>query len=249
MPRPDTPLAQWFADLTRDLRAKPTVEATLDQACRVAVSTIDHCQSAGVSLVERRGQVTTAAATDDLAQKAHEIQHELGEGPCMDALWKEQLVGVDDLVTEQRWPRFVERGVALGIRSSLSFQLFTHEDTLGALNLFAERPHAFGSDAREIGLVLAAHAAVALADARNQAQLSEAISTRQRIGEAIGILAERYNITTRDAFSVLAQASQNHNVRLRDLAARLVVSEDDAREKAPGDLATDRDAGPPGPSL
>ena len=234
MPRPDTELAQWFAELARDLHARPTVEATLDQACLVAVDTIDHCQSAGVSLIRRGGEVDTAAATDAVAKTIHEIQHEVGEGPCMDALWEQQIVQVDDLTREPRWPRFTERAVATGVCSTLSFQLFTHEDSLGALNLFSKQANAFDAGARDVGLVIAAHVAVALAEARDQAQLSEAILTRQRIGEATGILAERHNLTTRAAFGMLAQASQNHNVKLRDLAERLVTSEDDARP-GPGD--------------
>jgi Response regulator with putative antiterminator output domain len=233
--RPDTDLAHWFAELARDLQSRPTIEATLEQACHVAVATIDHCHAAGVSLIRRGGGVETAAATDQSAQKIHEIQHTLGEGPCLDALWEEQIVQVDDLTRERRWPRFTKEAVATGVSSSLSFQLFTHEDTLGALNLFSKQPNVFTAESRDIGLLLAAHAAIALADARDQAQLSEAIETRQRIGEATGILAERHNLTTRAAFGMLAQASQNHNIKLRELAERLVASEDKARPQPGGD--------------
>lgn len=228
-PDPDTGLAQWFAEIARDLQARDGVDETLQQVCRLAVSTIDGCESAGVSLIHRGGRIDTPAASDSTAREIHELQTQLGEGPCLDAIWDKFIVQIDDLTVEKRWPRFAARAVEAAVRSTLSFQLFTHEYTLGALDLFSSELHAFDADAREIGRILAAHAAVASAEAREQAQLSQAIVTRQRIGEATGILAERHNITTDSAFRLLARASQNHNIKLRELAERLVTSEDNAR--------------------
>jgi GAF domain-containing protein len=128
-----------------------------------------------------------------------------------------------------RWPRFASRASVLGVGSMLCFQLFTHHDTLGALNLFSDRPHAFGADDRELGLIFASHAAVALAGARADAHWAEAVHSRQRIGEATGILSERYAITTSAAFTMLARASQEHNIKVRELAYRLVATENHNR--------------------
>jgi hypothetical protein len=85
------------------------------------------------------------------------------EGPCLDSVWEQRTVRIEDMRTEQRWPRFAAEAVPLGVLSSLSFQLFVEGDDLGALNLYARAPHAFGEESEDVGLVLAAHAAVALA--------------------------------------------------------------------------------------
>lgn len=106
----------------------------------------------------------------------------------------------------------------LGIGSALGFLLFTEEDELGALNLYSERAGEFTERSEQVGWLLASHAAVAFASARSDAQLREAMATRQEIAEAMGILMERYKVTERDAFAMLVKSSQNRNVKLREIA-------------------------------
>ncbi|GAA4216898.1 GAF and ANTAR domain-containing protein [Actinocatenispora rupis] len=224
-------LAALFAGMARDLLARHGVEATLEETCRLAAATIDGCDSAGVSMVHRDGHIDTPAASSEVAGIAHDIQYELHEGPCLDTIWEHDTVRIDDLATERRWPAFAAKAVEVGVGSMMCFRLFTERDTLGALNLFAARPRAFDEESREIGSIFAAHVAVALSAERTKAQLTEAFYTRQRIGEAAGILAERHQMTTADAFQMLAEASQHHNIKLRDLAERLVADENRARAR------------------
>ena len=105
--------------------------------------------------------------------------------------------------------------------SSLSLQLFVEGDNLGALNLYARQPHAFGEESEDVGLLLAAHAAVAVAGARAEEHLRRAVDSRDLIGQAKGILMERYKITADQAFQVLARVSQQTNRRLADVADEL----------------------------
>src|SRR3712207_9089476 len=88
------------------------------------------------------------------------MQDAVQEGPCLDAVWEHETVRIDDMRTDTRWPRFAAEAAALGVLSSLSLQLFVEGDNLGALNLYARQPHAFGEESEDVGLVLAAHAAV-----------------------------------------------------------------------------------------
>lgn len=104
----------------------------------------------------------------------------------------------------------------------LGFQLFNLQEGLGALNPYSSRPGAFTEHTEHVGWVFATHAAVAFASARNDEQLHEAIDTRQRIGRAVGILVERYEISEDQAFEVLKESSQRRNVKLRDVAFQLV---------------------------
>ena len=111
------------------------------------------------------------------------------------------------------------QGARAGNRQRLrGFLLFTEEDKLGALNLYSERAGAFTERSEQVGWLLASHAAVAFASARTDAQLQEAMATRQDIAEAMGILMERYKVTERQAFAMLVKASQNRNIKLREIA-------------------------------
>jgi hypothetical protein len=67
-------------------------------------------------------------SSDDRASRADQLQHELEQGPCLDAIWKQETFQIDDMTADERYPRW-SRAVAeqAGIRSSLSLQLFTDE--------------------------------------------------------------------------------------------------------------------------
>ncbi|HVX47114.1 MAG TPA: GAF and ANTAR domain-containing protein [Mycobacteriales bacterium] len=226
----DLNLAEWFAEMARHLLSRDDVADTLNETCRLAVAAITHCQEAGISQVHRGQRIDTPAATNQIVADLHILQYELNDGPCMEAAWEEQTVHIQDMNTDERWPRFARAAAGRGVQSMLCFQLFTDDDTFGALNLFSDTPHAFDEYDNEVGLIFASHAAVALAEAQTQAGLKAAIITRQQIGEAVGILSERHNITTAQAFSLLAQASQHRNTPLRDIAARLVETENANRK-------------------
>jgi GAF domain-containing protein len=131
---------------------------------------------------------------------------------------------VDNLEDEQRWPKYRARALELGIRSSMSFQLFTDGRNLGALNLYSQQPHAFDEDAEQIGLLFAAHAAIALRGEQRETELQKAVRSRDTIGVAKGILMERYKVTDDQAFGMLVRISQHEHIKLLDVAAFLARS-------------------------
>jgi transcriptional regulator with GAF, ATPase, and Fis domain len=139
----------------------------------------------------------------------------------MDAVWEQRVVRVDDLSVEDRWPQFVEQAAALGVGSMMCFQLFVTGDRLGAFNMYSRTAGAFGTDSEEIGEMLAAHAAVALAGAEHEQNLRAGMSSRDVIGQAKGILMERYKLTADQAFGVLTRVSQELNRKLVDIAGEL----------------------------
>jgi AmiR/NasT family two-component response regulator len=122
------------------------------------------------------------------------------------------------MTVETRWLQFTRQAAQLGVLSMLSFQLFVQRDNLGALNLYAEHADAFDDKSEQVGLVFAAHAAVAMSDALQRQQLTTALGTRDLIGQAKGILMERYKLTSDQAFALLARASQESNTKLADVA-------------------------------
>jgi GAF domain-containing protein len=150
------------------------------------------------------------------------LQEQFNEGPCLDAAVKDLVVRTEDFQTESRWPQY-SRGVCdLGVRSSISFKLYTGERTAGALNVFSRSPHTFDADAEVIGSILAAHAAAAILASRDSQQLQAALLSRDLIGQAKGILMERFTIDAIGAFEMLRKLSQQMNVRLAEIAQRVV---------------------------
>lgn len=218
--RPDD-LATALARMARDLLTQETVQQTLDRILAYAVALVDGCERAGVLAVES-GALRTVAATDDVAAESDRIQVDLGEGPCLDStLRDERVYRIADMATDVRWRRYAPRAHELGIGSAMGFLLYTHEHNLGALNLYGSGRAVFTEQSEHIGWLLASHAAVAFASARSDAQLQQAITSRQEIGEALGIVMERHKVTEQEAFALLRRRSQDRNVKLRDLARQL----------------------------
>lgn len=223
------PSSEWaeFSDTARALFAAGGVDETLARIVGFAVSTIEGCDYAGIFLIHD-DVVTTPVHTDQIVAEADAIQHATGEGPCLDAITHGSVFYADDLVEAPRWPNFGPRATELGMRSLLAIPLL-EDGTLGALNLYAGYPNAFGAVDRARGLLLASLAALAFSTAkdhedeeRRAASLHAALATREMIGQAQGILMERERITGDQAFDLLRQASQHLNIKLREVAETLI---------------------------
>jgi GAF domain-containing protein len=220
-PSPTDELAETFAEIARTLRAERSVQATLERIVELAAKTIDGCDHAGVTFVER-GRMHTPAASDDVPGLVDAVQYETGEGPCLDAIREHEVFQTDDLAEEPRWPGFSRRAAeASGVASILSYRLFIEADTMGALNLYSRQKAAFDVEDRAVGSIFAAHAAVALSAARQQEQLEQAIQTRDLIGQAKGILMARQHVSADEAFEMLRRGSQRLNLKLREVARQV----------------------------
>jgi GAF domain-containing protein len=223
---PDNVLADSFAAVARVLQAEVDPQRTQERITAIATKVINGCDHAAISVVKRRGVITTVAPTDETPGQVDAIQYQTREGPCLDAIAEHEVFHTDDLDQERRWPAFSPRAVAeTGVRSMLSFRLFVQDDTIGALNLYSRTPSAFDVHARAVGAVLAAHAAIALDAAREKEHgqdLEQALLTSRRIGVAMGVLMGRGNLTEDQAFAQLSEASQHLNVKVRDLAQQVI---------------------------
>ncbi|GAA3227053.1 GAF and ANTAR domain-containing protein [Oerskovia jenensis] len=220
---PATTIESSVAAAARALAEEPSLQETLDRTVELAVAMVDGCDAAGISLVTRKGTIETPAASHELARRGDELQYELNEGPCLDAIRETDLVRTNDLGAEPRWQRWADRvHDELGVRSMLCVQLFTSETSHGALNLYSRSEGAFPATTLSIVSTFAAVAAAALTAARTEEQLTSAVQTRTVIGQAQGILMERYQLSAQRAFSVLSRVSQDSNVKLYDLARQIV---------------------------
>ncbi|MGC2655860.1 MAG: GAF and ANTAR domain-containing protein [Mycobacterium sp.] len=215
-------LATRMADLARSFAGPQKVSEVLAGVTTAAVELIPNAETAGVLLMAKGGKFESLEGTSQLIYELDELQERHGNGPCIDAAVDQLIVRVDDFQTDQRWPGYNEAVCQTGVRSSLSFKLYTGSRTAGALNIFSLKPNAFDQESEAIGSVLAAHAAAALIASRHGEQLQSALTTRDVIGQAKGIIMERYNVDAIRAFEMLRQLSQSMNTRLADIAQRVV---------------------------
>jgi transcriptional regulator with GAF, ATPase, and Fis domain len=214
-------LASTLSDLARSLHQERGVEDTLRGIVFAAVDTVPGAQEAALSVIEGRRRVQTQAGTADLVHAVDQVQYDTGEGPCLSSLYQQRTVRLSNMLTERRWPRFTGRAAELGVGSMLSFQMYVERDNLGALNLYSRDTEAFTDESEQVGLLFATHAALAMADARNQERLHRAMEVRDLIGQAKGILMERHKLTGDQAFTLLVRASQNTNRKLIEIARYL----------------------------
>lgn len=195
---------------------------TLERIAAMAVDLIDSCDVAGVCVL-RPGRNDTCAHTHASVQVMDDLQHDLAEGPSMDRPATADVVAVDDLTRDAPWPRWANEVVGrTGVRSYLGFRLFVEDDSIGMLNLYAYEPHAFDHEDQLDGLVAAAHASVALSATVRHDQMHTALTSRQLIGEATGILRERFALTSDQAFAVLKRLSSQQNIKLFVVAQHVV---------------------------
>jgi GAF domain-containing protein len=204
-----------------------SVHNTLEQVVAVAVHTIEGCDYAGLFLLEE-GVVVTPVHTDPIVDEIDTMQRDSGEGPCLDAITDRVMVYAEDLHSDDRWPNFGPLAAERSIRSVLALPLTTN-GAAGAVNLYARYPSAFGVVDRAKGVILASLASVAITAAhsledeeRRIENLHSALSSREIIGQAQGILMERERIAADQAFDVLRRASQYLNIKLREVAQTLV---------------------------
>jgi GAF domain-containing protein len=207
-----------MSELARRLQAEASVEETLQQMTASAVACVPGADLAGVTLVSDRRHVETRAATDPAVEKMDAAQYEMGEGPCLSVLWEHRIVELPDVQSERRWPRWTTQLGDTGVRSMICFQLYVQERNLAGLNLYSFREAAFNEESRRVGELFAAHAAVALAAAQQSQQLHHALDTRDTIGMAKGVLIERFKVSPEAAFQMLVRASQEHNIKLNQVA-------------------------------
>jgi transcriptional regulator with GAF, ATPase, and Fis domain len=219
----DASVARDLSELSRTLEAADDSAAVMHRIVLAAVHEINGASSAAITLLDH-GKITSPAHSDDVANLVGSAQEHTGEGPCVDTSRDEMTLRSDDLGSDDRWPRWGAVAVENGIFSVMSFQLFVEHDSMGALDVYGDTPNCFDQEAENTGLLLASHAAIAMAGIRKIENLRTAVESRDLIGQAKGILMERYKISAGPAFDLIMMSSQATHQKLRVVADRLVAT-------------------------
>jgi ANTAR domain/GAF domain len=205
-----------------DVLARPGKPSeSLDRIVQAASDTVPGADYASITIRRADGRLETVAATAGVVVRADELQYALREGPCYDAVTGDATTYAKDLSNSTRWPRFGPKAAELGLLSQMAVRLAEGQGTATGLNLYSRSLQAFEDDV-DLAELFASHARVALGFAVQLETLQGAIGTRETIGKAIGIVMERYGLSSDRAFEFLIRMSQNSNVKVRDLAASIV---------------------------
>ncbi|OBG38451.1 GAF and ANTAR domain-containing protein [Mycobacterium sp. E3198] len=218
--------------MVRDLqREAPADERTLESLVRSAAETVPGAQYAGITITGP-SHLETPSATGRYPAVLDGIQRQEGEGPCLSAAWEQHTIRIDDLAADARWPRYRREALRqTPIRSVLSFRLFSSKRSAGALNFYADQTHVFDSESLEVGLTFATHLALAWNISQRDKQFRSALVSRDIIGQAKGMVMERFGIDAVEAFELLKKLSQQSNTPVAELAQRLVGSHRLARKR------------------
>lgn len=222
-----------LADALLVVPASAGAVGVVERVVRTACQVVPGADVVSVVLRSPDGRFETVASNHSAAEGADRVQDEEGEGPSVTAVERSGVGSAlaRDLADDDTWPRFGARVAdELGLHSALSAGMFPGGEPprFGALNFYSRKSGAFGADDKDRALVLAAHAATAISAVQAQtaaelreAQLTEALQSRDVIGQAKGILMERRGLDAQEAFEVLRRTSQNMNVKLREVAETL----------------------------
>lgn len=209
--------------LAQPLNSPERAAEALDVLTRGAVQAIPGADYASLSVRRADGTLETLAPTDPVICDLDAHQYELREGPCYEAATEASFTVTFDLEQDPRWPRYGPIAGAAGIHGQLGVYLSTSGGDRVALNVYSAVPHEFSAESIEVTEVFASHASLVMGFVHTLENLGKSVGSRQTIGQAVGIVMERYQMDEARAFGFLVRTSQHANVKLRDVAADIVT--------------------------
>jgi len=222
--RPESDLLEQLTEIAHRLSEADDVDDLLQLTVDLGEDYLEGCDGASLMLISNNRTILTPAYSSRVAYESDLAQYQADEGPCLDALRDHAVYMIDDLETEERWPKYRAAALKLGVRSMLSYRLYAQGQTYGALDFYAKRPNVYSPFSKVVGQVFASHASVALKGAIAESGLDKVIDSRGIIGQAMGILMERRNLTAADAFDTLREMSTDNNTPVRDIAEQIVTT-------------------------
>jgi transcriptional regulator with GAF, ATPase, and Fis domain len=247
-PVSDDELSRVLAVLSLQRIDRQSLAATLDHMATLARDVIPAADYAAITIL-RDGKPETIVATDPVIELVDQVQYDVESGPCLDAYTTAKVFRIDETDDEKRWPEFARTASVHGIHSTLSLPLMTDGEGIGALNLYSRTVRGFSTADEVHGQRFSNPAAVVVANAylfwecrRLAENLEAAMASRAVIEQAKGMLMGQHGVDADGAFDLLRRASQRENVKLREVARRLVetVGQDPSNPPDPPD--------PPDPS-
>lgn len=229
-------MASAIDSAARTINQQFSLEKTLHTVVEAARELLPEFDQVGISALARDGHAETLAAAGDLVAVLDQLQYDVSEGPCLEALRHAPTVEAPRISEDERWPRYVPGAVRRGLRAQLGIRLYVDkEGTASSINLYSTTSDEIGLDTLTKAELFATHAAVAVTHAGEREHFNDALRSRTVVGQALGILMERYSMDQDRAFGFLIRASSHGNKKLRDLADELVEYTNEGSGEGSGD--------------
>jgi GAF domain-containing protein len=227
---PPVDLAWALSQMSGLLLSRETVDTALELVSALAATATAGTLGSAVTVVDEHGK-RSRAASNSAVEQADALQYEFDEGPCLTAWRTREPVRIDDTTTDGRWPRWNEAASRLGVRSVLSAPLLRGDESIGAMKVYCERPMNYGPQDEHVMRLLAAQAAILLANTQSLAearrlsrQLTDALASRDAIAQAIGVLLAQGAASRQDAFATLAATARQSDRSVEDVARALLAA-------------------------
>jgi GAF domain-containing protein len=227
------PLDDLTATIAR-IRGLLLTEEKVDRAVSLLARAIKESMpgnpGTGVSLMDAGGKRTSSASTDTLVEQTDAAQYSLGEGPCITAWASEEVVIIDDVRTDERWPRWREAVLGMPVRSVVSTPLMAGKEALGALKIYSALPGQYDESTGRVLSLFAGTAATLLAHIQGSEaplkmteSLKATVSSRDLVNRACGMLMERHGISHDQAMQELIQNARAAGATLVEVSEQLVT--------------------------
>jgi GAF domain-containing protein len=224
-----------LSDLGDALAREEDLGLVLQRSISQVAAAIPAADMVSVTVL-RDSKAETVASTSERVWAIDSDQYAAGDGPCLEAARTGEIVRVSVETAWDRWPVFARSARAAGVESYLSAPLPVDEKFAGSLNLYSEQAHGFDElDEKLLRLYVAAAVAAIASERRYVAartaaeNLRRALDSRAVIDQAIGVLMATRDIDASEAFRQISRESQNTNVRVREIAARVLETLGDDR--------------------
>jgi anti-anti-sigma factor len=203
------------------------LDAALERLTVLAAAALDSADGVSVTL-DRNGRLATVASSNPTVLLMDAHQYETGQGPCLSAATEGQPFYSTSLATEDRWPIFVPRAISEGIASILSSPLLAADQAIGALNIYSNTERAFDNHEQQLATLFAGHASAMLheadyIDADTRTRIADALSARETIAQAQGVLMARDHNTPDTAAASLHRSARTARITVLSNAANIVA--------------------------
>ncbi|MGJ9372580.1 GAF and ANTAR domain-containing protein [Nesterenkonia sp. CF4.4] len=228
-PRDDLSLV--FARVNGMLLSEETVEHAVGLLAQAAKCAVPRAIGAGVSLISSAGRRVSAGSTDSVVRKADDLQYSTGEGPCLSAWASHVTVNVNDVRSDRRWPDWSAAVVELPVRSVLSTPLEHRASIVGAMKVYSSAEQAFTLESARLLTMFAGPAAALLAHVQTSdfperlgESITDAMSQRDMINIAKGVLMDQRGFDKNAAALYLIQVARSDGLTVRETAERIIAA-------------------------
>jgi hypothetical protein len=223
-------LAAQSADLLQIANASEA--RALDRLAELAARQVPACSGADAA-AWRRGELAAAAASHPDLAGLTEVQRAAGRGPTIEAITAGAPVHCPDTLTEERWPEYAAAALRCGVRCCVAIA-YQASDLSVTLVLSAARPRSLDPEQLPLAELLVALGGAMLGNAseygdsrRTAMQLADAAQSKELVDQAKGMLMHALGCTADQALARLRQISQQHNIKVTDVAARIITASGD----------------------